>query len=71
MGEALDALLTARPDTIVVEMGVPESAPRSPPHRHQHGAARVCGQAAAEAVTDISGPSGGSFEPVRRLRTRP
>lgn len=51
MGEALDALLAARPDTIVVEMGVPESTPRGALHIATHGASRVCGQAAAEAVT--------------------
>ncbi|MFE3716704.1 glycoside hydrolase family 3 protein [Streptomyces cyaneofuscatus] len=58
MGAALDALLAARPDTIVVEMGVPESTPRGALHIATHGASRVCGQAAAEAVTDTSSPSG-------------
>ncbi|MFE2628027.1 glycoside hydrolase family 3 protein, partial [Streptomyces sp. NPDC059374] len=32
MGAALDDLLTARPDTIVVEMGVPQAAPRGALH---------------------------------------
>ncbi|WP_405899821.1 glycoside hydrolase family 3 protein [Streptomyces sp. NBC_00727] len=50
MGEALDALLAARPDTIVVEMGVPQAEPRGALHIATHGAARVCGQAAAEII---------------------
>ncbi|MGW5864285.1 glycoside hydrolase family 3 protein [Streptomyces sp. NPDC055239] len=51
MAEALTTLLTARPDTIVVEMGVPRSAPRGSLHVATHGAARVCGLAAAEIIT--------------------
>ncbi|MFC7304916.1 glycoside hydrolase family 3 protein [Streptomyces monticola] len=51
MAGALDALLTARPDTVVVEMGVPQSAPRGALHIATYGAARVCGVAAAEAIT--------------------
>ncbi|MFJ1593207.1 glycoside hydrolase family 3 protein [Kitasatospora albolonga] len=51
MAEALDALLAARPDTIVVEMGLPEAAPRGALHVATYGASRVCGQAAVEAVT--------------------
>ncbi|MEU9993545.1 glycoside hydrolase family 3 protein [Streptomyces sp. NPDC048045] len=50
MGTALDALLAARPDTVVVEMGVPQAPPRGALHIATHGAARVCGVAAAEAV---------------------
>ncbi|CAL9589036.1 glycoside hydrolase family 3 protein [Streptomyces sp. enrichment culture] len=50
MAAALDTLLTARPDTVVVEMGVPRAAPRGALHLATHGAARVCGRAAAEAV---------------------
>ncbi|MGX1545890.1 glycoside hydrolase family 3 protein [Streptomyces adustus] len=50
MATALDALLAARPDTVVVEMGVPQSAPRGALHIATHGAARVCGRAAAEVV---------------------
>jgi beta-N-acetylhexosaminidase len=50
MAAALDALLAARPDTVVVEMGVPQSTPRGALHVATHGAARVCGQAAAEAI---------------------
>ncbi|MGW2742989.1 glycoside hydrolase family 3 protein [Streptomyces sp. NPDC001450] len=50
MGSALDTLLAARPDTVVVEMGVPQAPPRGALHIATHGAARVCGIAAAEAV---------------------
>lgn len=50
MAAALDTLLAARPDTIVVEMGVPRAEPRGALHLATHGAARVCGRAAAEAV---------------------
>ncbi|WP_221347966.1 glycoside hydrolase family 3 protein [Streptomyces beigongshangae] len=51
MAEALDTLVTARPDTVVVEMGVPQAPPRGALHVATHGAARVCGLAAAEAIT--------------------
>lgn len=51
MAEALGTLLTARPDTIVVEMGVPQSLPTGSLHIATHGAARVCGLAAAEVIT--------------------
>ncbi|MEV0694310.1 glycoside hydrolase family 3 protein [Streptomyces sp. NPDC050388] len=50
MRTALDTLLAAAPDTVVVEMGVPQSAPRGAPHIATRGAARVCGVAAAEAI---------------------
>ncbi|MGW3953514.1 glycoside hydrolase family 3 protein [Streptomyces sp. NPDC004752] len=50
MGAGLDVLLAARPDTIVVEMGLPQSAPRGAVHIATHGAARVCGLAAAESI---------------------
>ncbi|WP_409469780.1 glycoside hydrolase family 3 protein [Streptomyces sp. HC307] len=50
MAAALDTLLTARPDTIVVEMGVPQAAPRGALHIATHGASRVSGRAAAEAI---------------------
>jgi beta-N-acetylhexosaminidase len=50
MRSALDVLLAARPDTVVVEMGVPQSSPRGAVHIATHGAARVCGVAAAEAI---------------------
>ncbi|WP_327671558.1 MULTISPECIES: glycoside hydrolase family 3 protein [unclassified Streptomyces] len=51
MSGALDDLLSARPDTVVVEMGVPQAVPRGALHIATHGAARVCGVAAAEAIT--------------------
>ncbi|KIF76626.1 hypothetical protein QR77_27640, partial [Streptomyces sp. 150FB] len=51
MEEALDALVAARPGTIVVEMGVNEAEPRGALHIATHGAARVCGEAAAEVIT--------------------
>lgn len=51
MAESLTTLLTARPDTIVVEMGVPQSPPTGSLHIATHGAARVCGLAAAEVIT--------------------
>ncbi|MDG5805500.1 glycoside hydrolase family 3 protein [Streptomyces ossamyceticus] len=50
MTDALDVLLTTRPDTIVVEMGVPQSPRRGALHVATHGAARVCGRAAAEVI---------------------
>ncbi|MEU6478369.1 glycoside hydrolase family 3 protein [Streptomyces sp. NPDC047017] len=50
MASALDTLLAARPDTIVVEMGVPQAPPRGALHLATHGAARVCGRAAAESI---------------------
>jgi beta-N-acetylhexosaminidase len=55
MAAALDTLLAARPDTIVVEMGVPEAEPRGALHVATHGAARVCGRAAAEVVAGVVG----------------
>ncbi|AKZ58068.1 Sugar hydrolase [Streptomyces ambofaciens ATCC 23877] len=53
MAAALDTLLADRPDTIVVEMGVPRAEPRGALHLATHGAARVCGRAAAEALTGL------------------
>ncbi|MDX3308412.1 glycoside hydrolase family 3 protein [Streptomyces sp. NPDC054884] len=50
MTTALDTLLAARPDTVVVEMGVPQAPPRGALHIATHGAARVCARAAAEVV---------------------
>ncbi|MDJ0343253.1 glycoside hydrolase family 3 protein [Streptomyces sp. H10-C2] len=50
MADALDALLAARPDTVVVEMGVPQAPPSGALHIATHGAARVCGRAAAEVI---------------------
>ncbi|MFD9971173.1 glycoside hydrolase family 3 protein [Streptomyces sp. NPDC059011] len=51
MSQSLEALVAARPDTIVVEMGLNAAPPRGALHVATHGAARVCGIAAAEAVT--------------------
>ncbi|MFB7494399.1 glycoside hydrolase family 3 protein [Streptomyces sp. NPDC056161] len=50
MRRALDVLLAARPDTIVVEMGIPQSTPRGALYIATHGAAQVCGAAAAERI---------------------
>nr|BFD82763.1 glycoside hydrolase family 3 protein [Streptomyces sp. Xyl84] len=50
MAAALDTLIAARPDTIVVEMGVPQAPSRGSLHIATHGAARVCGRAAAEVI---------------------
>jgi beta-N-acetylhexosaminidase len=50
MSAALDTLLRTRPDTIVVEMGLPQAPPRGAVHIATHGAARVCGLAAAEII---------------------
>ncbi|WP_406136706.1 glycoside hydrolase family 3 protein [Streptomyces sp. NBC_01089] len=55
MTDALDALLAARPDTVVVEMGVPRAQPRGALYLATHGAARVCGRAAAEFITGAGG----------------
>ncbi|MFF5250505.1 glycoside hydrolase family 3 protein [Streptomyces leeuwenhoekii] len=53
MAAALDTLLAARPDTVVVEMGVPQATPRGALHLATHGAARVCGRAAAEVIAGV------------------
>ncbi|MGI5339964.1 glycoside hydrolase family 3 protein [Streptomyces sp. CA-181903] len=50
MATALAALVAARPDTVVVEMGLPQAPPTGALHIATHGAARVCGTAAAEAI---------------------
>lgn len=50
MAGALEALLAARPDTVVVEMGVPQAPPAGAVHIATHGAARVCARAAAEVL---------------------
>ncbi|WP_031505982.1 glycoside hydrolase family 3 protein [Streptomyces megasporus] len=50
MADALDTLLATRPDTVVVEMGLPQAPPSGALHIATHGAARVCGRAAAEVV---------------------
>ncbi|MFD3548596.1 glycoside hydrolase family 3 protein [Streptomyces sp. NPDC058655] len=53
MTEALDALVAARPDTVVVEMGLPRAEPRGALHIATHGASRVCGRAAAEVIAGV------------------
>jgi beta-N-acetylhexosaminidase len=53
MATALDTLLAARPDTVVVEMGLPQAAPRGALHIATHGAGRVCGRAAAEVIAGV------------------
>jgi beta-N-acetylhexosaminidase len=50
MADALAALVAARPSAVVVEMGVPQAPPVGALHIATHGAARVCGEAAAEAI---------------------
>ncbi|MET7334110.1 glycoside hydrolase family 3 N-terminal domain-containing protein [Nonomuraea sp. NPDC005650] len=49
--QALRHLLSARPDTVVVEMGLPERSDLGAVHLATYGSARVCGQAAAEVLT--------------------
>ncbi|WP_405744441.1 glycoside hydrolase family 3 protein [Streptomyces sp. NBC_01525] len=51
MAGALTTLVAARPDTVVIEMGVPQAPPCGALHLATHGAARVCARAAAEALT--------------------
>ncbi|MGK5529054.1 glycoside hydrolase family 3 protein [Streptomyces sp. URMC 129] len=51
MAAVLGALLAARPDAVVVEMGVPHAPPAGRLHLATHGAARVCALAAAEIIT--------------------
>ncbi|MFC6084413.1 glycoside hydrolase family 3 protein [Sphaerisporangium aureirubrum] len=50
---ALDLLLGARPDAVVVEMGLPGRTDLGAVHIATHGAARVCGQAAAEVLAGM------------------
>lgn len=51
MRAALDLIVAARPDTVVVEMGVPRADAVGALYVATHGAARVCGAAAVEALT--------------------
>ncbi|MEV0409898.1 glycoside hydrolase family 3 protein [Streptomyces sp. NPDC050448] len=53
MTEVLDTLVAARPDTVVVEMGVPRAEPRGALYIATHGASRVCGRAAAELIAGV------------------
>lgn len=57
MREALTTLLAECSDTVVVEMGVPQAEPRGALYIVTHGAARVCGVAAAEAITGAPHPT--------------
>jgi len=51
MASAVDAALARRPDAIVVEMGLPACRPAGArAYVATHGAARVCGVAAAEVL---------------------
>jgi beta-N-acetylhexosaminidase len=50
---ALARLLAVRPDAVVVEMGLPGRTDLGAVHIATHGAARVCGQAAAELLTGL------------------
>ncbi|MEV5413672.1 glycoside hydrolase family 3 N-terminal domain-containing protein [Thermopolyspora sp. NPDC052614] len=54
--EAIDHLLAARPDGIVVEMGLPGRTDLGAAHIATHGSARVCGQAAAEVLAGVTSP---------------
>ncbi len=50
MADAVARLVAAREDTVVVEMGLPQAPPQGTLHIATHGAARVCGRAAAEVI---------------------
>ncbi|MEV7419284.1 glycoside hydrolase family 3 protein [Streptomyces sp. NPDC089919] len=53
MGSALDSVLAARPDAVVVEMGLPTAEPRGAVHIATHGASRVSAEAAAELIATL------------------
>jgi beta-N-acetylhexosaminidase len=50
MSRAVSHLLRLRPDTVVVELGLPGPEPLGAVYLATHGAALVCGQAAAELL---------------------
>ncbi|WP_169979629.1 glycoside hydrolase family 3 protein [Microbispora sp. H10836] len=52
--DLLERLLAARPDGVVVEMGLPGRTDLGAVHIATHGAARVCGQAAAEVLAGLT-----------------
>ncbi|MER6246149.1 glycoside hydrolase family 3 protein [Streptomyces griseorubiginosus] len=54
MAAALDTVLRTRPDTVVIEMGLPQARARGALHIATYGAARVCGRAAAEVIAGAS-----------------
>jgi beta-N-acetylhexosaminidase len=47
----VERVLAARPDGVIVEMGLPGRTDLGAVHIATHGSARVCGQAAAEVLT--------------------
>jgi beta-N-acetylhexosaminidase len=54
LAAAAEALLTRRPDTVVVEMGLPACRPAgATAYIATHGSARVCGLAAAERLMGL------------------
>ncbi|GAA3810856.1 glycoside hydrolase family 3 N-terminal domain-containing protein [Sphaerisporangium flaviroseum] len=53
LAAAAGRLLEVRPDGVVVEMGLPGRTDLGAIHIATHGAARVCGQAAAEVLTGL------------------
>ncbi|MFG2298763.1 glycoside hydrolase family 3 protein [Streptomyces sp. NPDC048603] len=54
MAAAVAELVAARPDTVVVEMGLPRAEPAGALYIATHGAARVCGRAAAEVIAGVA-----------------
>jgi len=54
LADAVARLLAARPDAIVVEMGLPGRTDLGAAHIATHGSARVCGQAAAEVLAGVA-----------------
>ncbi|MFL6142070.1 MAG: glycoside hydrolase family 3 protein [Labedaea sp.] len=62
MTAAVRHILAARPDAVVVELGLPGPTPLGAVYLATHGAARVCAQAAAEVLLG---------EPVGQGLTRP
>jgi beta-N-acetylhexosaminidase len=50
MSGAVKELIGARPDAVVVELGLPGPEPLGAAYLATHGAARVCGEAAAEVL---------------------
>lgn len=57
MRAAVDRALTARPDAVVVELGVPALV-TGPVHIATHGATRAAGRAAAEVLSGVTVTSG-------------
>ncbi|MEV7616475.1 glycoside hydrolase family 3 protein [Streptomyces sp. NPDC089799] len=59
MAAAVTGLVAARPDTVVVEMGLPRAEPAGALYIATHGAARVCGRAAAEVIAGTGAGTAG------------